>query len=80
MSTRHAYLRLRKYGNSGHVFQRTKGSRSWLMFLGLRIFWALAHVFRGPKDLGSCFQRTKDFWALAHAFRGLKVVDLGLCF
>ena len=35
----------------GSCFQRTKD------------FWALAHVFRGPKvlDLGSCFQRPRIF-------------------
>ena len=56
MSTRHAYLRSRKYGDSNHVFLRTKGSGSWLMF---------------SKDLGflgfgSCVQRTNGFevWVL----------------
>ena len=57
----------------GSCFQRTKGSGSWLMFSedlgfldlgscfrGRRVFWTLAHVFRGPKvlDPSSCFQRT----------------------
>ena len=74
MSSRHAYLRSRIYGDFSHVFLRTKGSGSWLMFSedlgfldlgscffrGPRVFWALAHVFKGPKvlDLGSYFQRT----------------------
>ena len=51
-------------------FQRTKD------------FWALAHVFRGPKvlDPSSCFQRPRIFGALTHVFRGLKVLDLGSCF
>ena len=81
MSTRHAYLKLRKYGDSSHVFQRTKRSGSWLMFLEdegiFFFFWALTHVFREPKvlDLGSCFQKTKDFWALAHVFKEPKVLD-----
>ena len=59
------------------------------------VFWALAHVFKGPKvlDPGSCFQRPRIFgswlmfsedqeffWALAHVFRGPKVLDLGSCF
>ena len=48
-------------------------------------FWALAHVFRGPKifDPGSCFQRPRifgswhmfsedqRFWILAHDFKDL---------
>ena len=30
---------------------------------GTRVFWVLAHVFRGPKvlDPGSCFQRPRIF-------------------
>ena len=67
----------------GSCFRRTKD------------FWALAHVFRGPKvlDLGSCFQRprifgswlmfSKDqgfFGALVHVFRGSKVLDPGSYF
>ena len=66
----------------GSCFQRTKD------------FWALAHVFRGPKvlDPGSCFQRPRilglwlmflkdqKFWILAHVFRGLGFLDLGSCF
>ena len=77
MSSRHAYLRSRIYGDFSHVFLRTKGSGSWLMisedlgfldlgscfFRGPRVFWALAHVFKGPKvpDPGSCFQRPRIF-------------------
>ena len=56
MSTRHAYLKLRKYGDSSHVFQRTKRSGSWLMFLedgGIFFFFFLG--------FDSCFQRTKGF-------------------
>ena len=55
MSTRHAYLKLRKYGDSSHVFQRTKRSGSWLMFLedeGIFFFFL---------GFDSCFQRTKGF-------------------
>ena len=54
----------------GSCFQRTKD------------FWALAHVFRGPKvlDPGSCFQRPRIFGSLAHVFRGPKVLDPGSCF
>ena len=43
----------------GSCFQRSKGLGSWLgsCFQRTWDFWALAHVFRGPKvwDLGSCF-------------------------
>ena len=56
MSTRHAYLRSRKYRDSSHVFLRTKGSGSWLMFL----------EDLGFLGFGSCFQRTNGFevWVL----------------
>ena len=56
MSTRHAYLRSRKYGDSSHVFLRTKGSGSWLMFL----------EDLGFLGFGSCVQRTNGFevWVL----------------
>ena len=68
MSTRHAYLKLTKYGDSSHVFQRTKGFGSWLMFSKAQEFGALAHVFRGPKvlDPSSCFQRPRifGFWLM----------------
>ena len=47
-STRHAYLRSRINGDSSHVFLRTKGSGSWLMF----------SEDLGFLDLDSCFQRT----------------------
>ena len=57
-------------------------------------FWALAHVFRGPKilDPGSCFQRPmifgsslmlsedQRFWILAHDFRDLGFWGFGSCF
>ena len=57
-------------------------------------FWALAHVFRGPKilDPGSCFQRPRifgswltfsedqRFWILAYVFSDLGFLDLGSCF
>ena len=49
MSTKHAYLRSRKYGDSSHVFLRTKGSGSWLMF----------SEDLGFLGFGSYFQRTK---------------------
>ena len=35
-----------------------------------RIFWILAHAFKGPRV----------FWALNHVFGGPKVMDLGSCF
>ena len=56
MNTRHAYLRSRKYRDSSHVFLRTKGSGSWLMF----------SKDLGFLDFGSCFQRTNGFevWVL----------------
>ena len=56
MSTRHAYLRSRKYGDSSNVFLRTKGSGSWLMFL----------EDLGFLGFGSCVQRTNGFevWVL----------------
>ena len=56
MSTGHAYLRSRKYGDSSNVFLRTKGSRSWLMFL----------EDLGFLGFGSCVQRTNGFevWVL----------------
>ena len=82
MSTRHAYLRSRKYGDSSHVFLRIKGFGSWLMF----------SEDQGFLDLDSCFQRTQDFglWLmfsedqrfgiLAHVFRGLRVSRSWLMF
>ena len=73
MSTRHAYLRSRIYGDSSHVFLRTEGSGSWLMFsedlgfFGLWLmfsedhgFWFLAHVFRGPRIFGSWVMFSED--------------------
>ena len=59
MSTRHAYLKLRKYGDSSHVFLWTKGSGSRLMFsedLGLLGLWLM-------------FSEDQSFWILAHVFR-----------
>ena len=54
MSTRHAYLRSRIYGDSSHVFLRTKGSGSWLMF----------SKDLGFLDLGSCFSEDQGFFGL----------------
>ena len=66
-----------KVRDPGPCFQRPMIFGSWPMFLddqgffglwliffgGPRVFWALAHVFRGPKvlDPGSCFQRPRIF-------------------
>ena len=48
------------------------------VFIGPRVFWVLAHVFRRPKvpDLGSCFQRPRIFrswimFSLDQGFFGL---------
>ena len=54
----------------GSYFQRTKDSRSWLMFSEDLEFW----------DLGSCFSEDLDFRALAHVLKGPKVLDTGSCF
>ena len=54
----------------GSCFQKTKGSRSWLMFL----------EDLGYSDLGSCFSEDQGFWASAHVFRRPKVLDPGSCF
>ena len=57
MSTGHVYLRSRKYGESSHVFLRTKGSGSWLMFsedLGFLGF-GLCFFRTKVRDPGSCF-------------------------
>ena len=54
MSTRCAYLRSRIYGDSSHVFLRTKGSGSWLMF----------SKDLGFLDLGSCFSEDQGFFGL----------------
>ena len=62
MSTRHAYLRSRIYDNSSHVFSRTKGLGSWLMFSEDLEFL----------DLGSCFQRTKGFLGFRSCFQRTK--------
>ena len=64
------------------------------VFRGLRVFWALAHVFRGPKVLDpvSCFKRPRilgswlmfsedhRFRILAHVFIGLGFWGLALVF
>ena len=52
------------------------------VFRGLRVFWALAHVFRGPKvlDPGSCSQRPRIFklWLMFSEDQGF--LDPGSCF
>ena len=67
MSAREAYLRSRKYGDFGHVFQRTKGFGSWLMFLEDQGFFGLWLMFskdQGFPGFGSCIQRTKGSWLM----------------
>ena len=74
MSTRHAYLKLRKYGDSSHVFQRTKRSGSWLMFLedgGIFFFFF---------GLWLMFSENQRFWILAHVFRRLRIFGRWLMF
>ena len=64
------------------------------VFRGPRVFWALAHVFRGLKvpdlgscfykprifGLGSCFQRTKSFFGFGSCFQRIKDSGSGSCF
>ena len=54
----------------GSCFQRTKGSRSWLVFSEDQGFFGLWLMF--SKD--------QRFWILAHVFRGLRIFGLWLMF
>ena len=53
-----------------------------MVFRGPRVFWALAHVFRGQKvlDLGSCFSEVERFWILAQVSKRTKCfLGFGSC-
>ena len=69
-STRDAYLRSRIYGDSSHVFLRTKGLGSWLTFSEDLEFL----------DLGSFFSKDQGFFGLWMFSEDLGFLDLGSCF
>ena len=69
------------FWNFGLCFQRTNGSRSWLMFSEAWDFDP-GSCFQRPRilGLGSCFQRTKGFLGFGSCFQRPRTLDLGLCF
>ena len=79
----------------GTCFQKAKGSGSWLMFSENERFWILAHVFRGPRILGSwlmffrgprflgfgsSFQRTKGSGSWLIILEDLEFFDPSSCY